>query len=132
MSAARSLRRAVWHSAGEWDVAPAQAKALGVVCREAPVRISRLAERLHIAPRSATEVVDHLQERGLVLREPDPVDRRATCVVPTEEGRRLQALLAESRRQATEGYLAVLDDEERAVLDRLVRRLVLAERPERA
>ena len=36
------------------------------------MRPSVLAERLRIAPRSATEVVDALEARGLVERGPDP------------------------------------------------------------
>ena len=47
------------------------------------MRPSALAEHLHIAARSATEVVDALEARGLVAREPDPDDRRATLVRPT-------------------------------------------------
>jgi DNA-binding MarR family transcriptional regulator len=42
------------------------------------MRLSELSEHLHIAPRSATEVVDALESRGLVRRRPDPDDRRAT------------------------------------------------------
>ena len=50
------------------------------------MRPGALAEHLRIAPRSATEVVDDLQERGLVERAPDPADRRATLVRLTEAG----------------------------------------------
>ena len=54
----------------------------------APMRLSELSDRLHIAPRSATEVVDALEARGLVERRPDPSDRRATLVELTEHGPR--------------------------------------------
>lgn len=37
-----------------------------------PIRLKDLAERLRIAPRSATEVVDQLEVKGLVRRDPDP------------------------------------------------------------
>ena len=50
------------------------------------MRLSKLSEHLHIAPRSATEVVDALESRGLVRRSPDPDDRRATLVELTEHG----------------------------------------------
>ncbi|MDD0859754.1 MarR family transcriptional regulator [Arthrobacter alpinus] len=43
------------------------------------VRLKDLAERLRIAPRSATEVVDQLEAKGLVRREADPSDRRGNA-----------------------------------------------------
>ena len=51
------------------------------------MRSSELAQHLHIAPRSATEVVDALEAKGLVARSPDPSDRRATLVSLTDRGR---------------------------------------------
>ena len=45
---------------------------------EQPLRLSELAARLGIVPRSATSVVDDLEAAGLVARQPDPHDRRAT------------------------------------------------------
>ncbi len=54
--------------------------------RHAVKRLSELSEGRHIAPRSATEVVDALESRGLVRRSPDPDDRRATLVEVTEHG----------------------------------------------
>ena len=70
----------------EWDVTPSQARALAVLRRGGPQRLGELAEHLRIAPRSATEVVDALAERGLVERRPDPADRRATLVALTAHG----------------------------------------------
>ena len=42
------------------------------------MRLSELSDHLHIALRSANEVEDALESRGLVQRRPDPGDRRAT------------------------------------------------------
>jgi DNA-binding MarR family transcriptional regulator len=124
MYAARSLRRAFGESMAAYDVTPSQARALRVVGELGPVRLSVLADHLRIAARSATEVVDALESRGLVAREPDPADRRATGVVTTEAGAALRARLEEARRTATEARLAGLDPDDRAELDRLLRLLV--------
>ena len=72
------------------------------------MRPSVLAERLHIAARSATEVVDALEARGLVERAPDPDDRRATLVRPTEAARSELAEVDRVRREQSERFLAVL------------------------
>ena len=69
-----------------WDVTPAQSRALITLMRSGAVRLSTLSEHLRIAPRSTTEVVDALEEKGLVARRPDPDDRRARALCPTDEG----------------------------------------------
>ena len=65
---ARQLRQLTREALAPWDVTPAQFRALGTLVRHGPMRLSELSEQLRIAPRSATEVVDALQERGLVER----------------------------------------------------------------
>jgi DNA-binding MarR family transcriptional regulator len=124
MMAARSMRRSFGESMAAYDVTPSQARALRVVAEHGSVRLSALADALRIAARSATEVVDALEERSLVQREPDPADRRATCVVPTEAGARLREVLDDARRTATEQRLSVLSEQDRAELDRILRLVV--------
>ena len=63
----------------------------------APMRLSELSEQLRIAPRSTTEVVDALQEHGLVRREPDPHDRRATLVRLTDRGTEVATAIRATR-----------------------------------
>ena len=86
MRVARTQRRRWRDVLAPWDLSPHQARALKVVSERDGVRLSDLADALHIAPRSATEVADGLQERGLVDRTPDPGDRRAVLLRPTERG----------------------------------------------
>src|SRR4051812_14092395 len=90
MRAARTLRRRFGEVLTPWELSPHQARALRVVSSRDGVRLSELAEALRIAPRSATEVADGLQERGLVERAPDPTDRRAVVLTATAAGRRGQ------------------------------------------
>jgi DNA-binding MarR family transcriptional regulator len=69
-----------------WDITPAHLRALRTLSRHGTMRLSELSERLEIAPRTATEVVDALESRDLVRRRADPGDRRATLVEVTEPG----------------------------------------------
>lgn len=124
MAVARTLRRRFATATEAYDVTPGQSRALHVVTEHGATRPSEIADRLRIAPRSATEVVDALETRGLVRREPDPTDRRATRVVPTDEGLRLSGLIAVARREASEAYVARLDRVDREELDRILRLLV--------
>jgi DNA-binding MarR family transcriptional regulator len=121
---ARRLRREFGAALLEADVTPAQARALRHVVESGSMRPSVLAERLHIAARSATEVVDALEARGLVERGPDPDDRRATLVRPTEAARTELAEVDRVRREQSERFLAVLSERDRRTLDRILRILV--------
>ncbi len=123
MAAARGLRRAYGAATAAWGVTPSQARALRAICSLGPLRLSALATALDIAPRSVTEVVDALEAHGLVTREADAVDRRATRVVPTDEGRRVLALIENARAAASEQYFAALPADDRAELDRILRSL---------
>lgn len=91
--------------------------------RAGSLRVKDLAQVLRIAPRSATEVVDLLQEKGLVERVPDPADRRATLVSLTPRGVALRGRIREDRRREADEYFARLSPEDRVELERLLRLL---------
>jgi len=120
---ARRLRQHSKTALEPWDLSPSLARALGVLARHGDVRLSSLAEHLRIAPRSATEVVDALAERGLVERRPDPEDRRATQVVATEAGTELGRAVQAARAAEADRVFATLGDDDRAELTRLLRLL---------
>ncbi|MET7375280.1 MarR family winged helix-turn-helix transcriptional regulator [Micromonospora arida] len=120
---ASRLRRQTRDSLAPWDVTPSQSRALGVLARQGEVRPGTLAEHLRIAPRSATEVVDDLQTRGLVERRPDPADRRATLVALTEEGDRVSTAIRAARRAEADRFFGHLNDTDRAELARILRTL---------
>jgi DNA-binding MarR family transcriptional regulator len=106
-----------------WHVSPSQSRALGVLSRHGEMRLSALAEHLHIAPRSATEVIDDLEKRGLAVRRPDPSDRRATLVTLTPEGDATVQAINEARAAEGERLFAGLDPADRADLTRILRQL---------
>jgi len=109
----------------------AQNRAFGTVARAldagTELRPSDLAERLGIAPRSATEVVDALQDKSLVQRTPSPNDRRATLLSLTEEGialrQRMRRELARARRAKADDLFSVLSEKDRDTLTDLLRKV---------
>jgi DNA-binding MarR family transcriptional regulator len=106
-----------------WHVSPSQSRALGVLSKHGEMRLSALAEHLRIAPRSATEVIDDLEKRGLAVRRPDPSDRRATLVTLTPEGISTVRDINEARAAEGERLFAGLDPADRADLTRILRQL---------
>src|SRR5215212_1688506 len=108
------VQRRRWRDAlAPWDLSPHQARALAVVCARDGVRLSDLAEALRIAPRSATEEADGLQERGRVERTPDPGDRRAVFLRPTDQGRRIRGEIGAARAAGSSELFARLSPDER-------------------
>jgi DNA-binding MarR family transcriptional regulator len=120
---ARRMREAAREALAPWDVTPAQARALGTLLRAGPLRLGDLAEALRIAPRSATEVVDALEARGMVERGPDPADRRATLVAPTAHGTEVGTAIRAARAAESESVFRDLPAADRAALARILKAL---------
>jgi DNA-binding MarR family transcriptional regulator len=122
-SVARQMREASHESLAPWDITPAQLRALRVLARHGPVRLSELSDHLHIAARSTTEVVDAIESRGLVRRRPDPGDRRATLVELTEHGESVLDAIRAARGSETERLFGRLSQTDQAHLARILRKL---------
>jgi DNA-binding MarR family transcriptional regulator len=120
---ARQLRHLSRETLAPWDIAPSHSRALAVLMHHGVMRLSELSEHLHIAARSATEVVDALQDRGLVERRGDPDDRRATLLALTEQGTRVGEAIRSARAAEAEGFFGVLSETDRSHLARILRKL---------
>jgi len=122
-SVARQLRGASQETLAPWDITPAHLRALRTLGHHGAMRLSDLSGRLHIAPRSATEVVDALESRGLVGRRPDPGDRRATLVEMTEHGAEVMSAIRAARGNDAERAFGRLSPADRAELARILGQL---------
>lgn len=121
MRSAHRLRRASMKSLAPLGLTPAQERMLRLVSRgDGPWRMGELASRMGIVPRSATSLIDALEEAGLVQRAIDPDNRRSILVTLTDHGRAAQRDMAQAREQAGEHLFAQLDDAERVTLAELL------------
>jgi DNA-binding MarR family transcriptional regulator len=70
---------------------------------ERPRTLTQVATALDVSKQAAIKVVDEMERRGFLRREPDPVDRRAKLLRLTDKGLAVRAAaLAESRRMEAE------------------------------
>jgi DNA-binding MarR family transcriptional regulator len=85
----RVLTRLAEHGHGE--VRPAHG-AVFQYLDDTGTTVSLLAERAQMTKQAMAELVRHLETHGYVQRVPDPTDRRAKLVVPTERGQDVIAI----------------------------------------
>lgn len=127
-AAFRGLRHSWTEQLAPWEITPFQWRALHTIMRmDDGVRLGVVAERLRIAARSATEVVDQLEEKGLVQRAQDPSDRRAVVVEATDEGLELHDAVMAKRRERADQYFSALSSDEQEQLAQLLARLAASD-----
>ena len=120
----RRLRRAQAERLAPLGLTPAQERALRLIARdEEPPRMTELADRLGIVPRSLTTVIDALEQAGLVRRDIDPRNRRAILLRLTDQGAAVRDDLREARRRAAEDLFTPLSAGDRKTLAGLLRLL---------
>ncbi|MGW6914096.1 MarR family winged helix-turn-helix transcriptional regulator [Kitasatospora sp. NPDC054939] len=126
--AMKRIRRRTSERLEPYGITPGQGRALRMLAHapgcespDHPMRLGDLAERLHIAPRSATTVVDALEEAGLVERTPDPADRRAVRLVLTAAGRSAVDRIGQVRYEVAQEYFGPVSPTEQEALLRALR-----------
>lgn len=92
-------------------------------------RPAELAEAVRVRPPNLVEPLEVLVARGLVLRAPDPRDRRAQALSLTREGDGLLSELRAAHGGLIERYRAALGAEDYDRLIALLRRFTAAARP---
>ena len=102
----------------------ATAAALNVIGHAAGLSIDRLARGLGLSHPGTVRLVDGLAAAGLVMRTASTVDRRSVVLHLTAAGSRKRRTLLRGRRAALAGFLAPLDERERAQLATLAAKLV--------
>lgn len=94
--------------------------AMATLYKRGPMSAGELAGHECVQPPSMTKVLSHLEERGLVRREPHPTDRRQAIIAITDAG----VDLLESERRSRDAWLtqqlARLTPDERALLRKVV------------
>ena len=95
------LLHAHFSERGYGEVRPAYGSILLPLFEEDGLRMGELGQRARLAKQTMTTMVRLLERDGLVVRDPDPDDRRATRVRLTERAREF--------RPVAEGVLGDLD-----------------------
>jgi DNA-binding MarR family transcriptional regulator len=114
------LTRLIRNQRVDMSVTLTQLSAMATLSAKGPMSAGELANRERVQPPSMTKVLAFLEERGLVVREVHPTDRRQAIIAITPAG----VELLDSERRSRDAWLtkrlATLTSEERALLQRVV------------
>jgi DNA-binding MarR family transcriptional regulator len=104
----RLLRRAFKQRLEGSDLTLAQARALVYIFHQEGVRQVELADQLEVQPITLARLIDQLEEMELVVRKPDPTDRRAHLIYLTEAAQphldAIEDVSAAIRKDATRDF----------------------------
>jgi DNA-binding MarR family transcriptional regulator len=90
--------------------------------RNGRLPMGKMGQRLMIHPTSVTNIIDRLEQQGLVRRTPHPTDGRTTLAELTEEGRRLARRATTAVNEVAFG-LGSLNQRDLQQLNRILRKL---------
>jgi DNA-binding MarR family transcriptional regulator len=90
------------------------------------VTVGAVAERLEIDPSTASRLVGHAIDAGLVSRRPSPVDARRANLQLTDAGERVRQVAHRFRMAYLDGLMADWTDQERVQFARLLARFAEA------
>lgn len=80
------LARRLRHQQAGDEMSPSESAVLGRLGRSGPMTPGRLARSEHVQPPSMTRIIERLEARGYLRRDPDPTDRRQILVCRTSAG----------------------------------------------
>ncbi|MBQ1047015.1 MarR family transcriptional regulator [Micromonospora sp. C51] len=122
----RAYLRAADHAVGDLPGGPRGYQVLTSVDREPARNQGAIAEELGIDRTVLTYLIDDLEQAGLVVRRPDPADRRSRLVILTETGRTAARHRRESLGAVESHLLRDLSPEQAGTLRDLLRRVACA------
>jgi DNA-binding MarR family transcriptional regulator len=105
------------------ELTPAHAGFMRMIATSGGVTQQQVALSLGMFPSRMVALVDELQERRLVERQPNPQDRRTYSLVLTTEGRRVLEAIGKIAREHQDALLGALSKAERDTLAALLLRV---------
>jgi len=116
----RLVRKRFDVSVRDHELTGPQARLLLMLERQPGHRQAFYADELEVEPITLCRMVDRLEEGGWLIRVPDPEDRRARLLQPTEKSREITDALRKTIDAMLEDLLSALTPAEEVELARLL------------
>lgn len=125
MEAASALEDRVERALGELDLSFPRFDILNALVEAGgSLSLGELSERLACVRSNVTQLVDHLEENGLVQRVADPSDRRSLRAAITPRGEERQAMAARVFQKVQAEFTEKLSKADRAALEQALSALI--------
>ena len=96
---------------------------IALLTASGPTSVKSLVADLALPRSTMTAIVDRLEERGLVIRHPNPTDRRSVVLEATPQASEALVRYRKGVLGLIEHVKKVLSDEDRSAFTRLIRRI---------
>lgn len=106
-----------------YDISVTQCQALKNLVDSGPMRAQALAETLFLDKSTTSRVLEALERKAYIARQPDPTDGRAQVVTITNAGRALFAKITDDLIDQQRAVIEDLDPEARRAAIEVVTRL---------
>ena len=107
-----------------FDLSPASGLVLSILAdSESPLQPNQIADRLIISRATVTGLIDSLERRGYVRRQPHQSDRRMLLIEPTDKGRQVAHAFRPIVHQHQKVWLETLSEMEQGQLIDSLQRL---------
>jgi DNA-binding MarR family transcriptional regulator len=110
------LSRRLRTTAAGSQLSPSQISVLFTVVRLGPIGLSELAEIESVNATMLSRITAQLSDARLIVRTPDPSDRRQGLVSATAAGRRMRERIQRERARALGAHVAELSERQREAL----------------
>ena len=111
----------------KYELRPVDFSVLSLLKANPNITQKRLSQAINVSPPNLATLLDHLESRGLVLRQRNPLDKRSQTLVLTAEGMRMCDKAEKTASELETEATAMLNDAERAQLLRLLQKIFIAE-----
>jgi MarR family transcriptional regulator, lower aerobic nicotinate degradation pathway regulator len=106
-----------------YGLTPIQQLVLAALNQEEGISAGDLGKKLTLDPATLSGILDRMAERGWILKQTDPGDKRLLQIRLTDHARDLGPILMRERDRANDEILSNLSLEEKVLLKRLLKDL---------
>ncbi len=125
---ATSMHRREYRTIKEGGLTVSQFAVLEILYHKGPQNIRAIIEKTLSSGGNMTVVIDNLVREGLVQREQDPADARASIISLTEKGEEKMERVFPGHLENIVDIFSVLEDEEKHTLIALMKKLSRVEK----
>ncbi|WP_027964877.1 MarR family winged helix-turn-helix transcriptional regulator [Halalkalibacillus halophilus] len=121
--ASKTISDLVQHDMTNYGLNPTEFALLELLYHRGEQPLQKIGERILLTSGSITYVVNNLEKKGFLTRNPSDTDRRVTYAEITSKGRELLNKIFPEHWKAIERILSGLDEEEKIQAIELIKKL---------